>query len=161
MAEPVTVKCESAAAPSSGKKVLIVEDDQLSQRVSQAILEKAGYDVFLTTGGMEAINAALTQDFDLILMDIYMPGMDGLETTRLLRALEASEQKPRVPIVALTAHAIIGCREDCLRNDMDDYLTKPTTKAQLLRVVARWVESATENSFIKSTSPPEKVPAFE
>ncbi|MEM8923131.1 MAG: response regulator, partial [Actinomycetota bacterium] len=114
-------------------RVLVVEDNPTNQTVAMAMLERLGYHPDLATNGHQALNAMLGADYDLVLMDVQMPGLDGLEATRRMRGIERVRQ-PR--IVAMTANALKGDRERCLDAGMDDYLTKPidgdTLAAELL-----------------------------
>ena len=98
--------------------------------------ERAGYRVDECADGLEALEAIAGRDYDLVLMDVSMPRMDGLATTRCIR--ELGGRGARLPIIALTAHAMRGDRETCLAAGMDDYLTKPVTSQQLLQTLERW-----------------------
>ena len=89
---------------------------------------------------------------DLVLMDCQMPGMDGLSATRRWRDLEASQQRHRVPIIALTGEAQSGARATCLAAGMDDYLTKPASAAELRRMLARWAHPAAAGAAAASPS---------
>ncbi|MCA9757501.1 MAG: response regulator [Candidatus Eisenbacteria bacterium] len=117
-------------------RILLVEDNIVNQKVARRMLEKAGHRVDCAADGREAIRAASTLPYDLILMDCQMPEVDGLEATERIRALPAPAS--HVPIVALTANAIQGDRERCLAAGMDDYLSKPIQRDALLRMVEQW-----------------------
>lgn len=104
--------------------VLLVEDDSINQIVVGRMLKKLGYLYSIANNGVEAINLLKDKYFDLCLMDIQMPGMDGIQTTQILRSLEKSTGK-HLPIIALTAHALMGDREKFISLGMDDYLAKP------------------------------------
>ena len=104
--------------------VLLAEDNRVNQRLATRLLEKMGHHVTLTENGREAVAAANRHPFDLILMDVQMPEMDGLEATALIRANERVSGR-RVPILALTAHVMKGDREKCLAAGMDAYISKP------------------------------------
>lgn len=121
---------------SNGRSVLIVEDSPVNQRVAAAMLERAGYAVTVADDGRQALQVLEQSSFDLILMDIQMPRMGGEEAARVFRDREASRPGHYTPIVALTAHAMIGDRERCLAAGMDDYLSKPFTRKQLLDCVS-------------------------
>lgn len=110
--------------------VLLAEDNRINQKVAVALLEKAGHRVRVVSSGDEAIQESLDEDFDVILMDVQMPHMDGLETTRAIRRRE-SESGSRIWIIALTAHAMKGDRERCIEAGMDDYLAKPLNATEL------------------------------
>jgi signal transduction histidine kinase/DNA-binding response OmpR family regulator/CHASE3 domain sensor protein len=122
----------------SGLRVLLAEDNEFNQMVTQDMLRRWGYAVTTVSNGIAAVEAVRDGVFDLVLMDVQMPGMDGLEATRAIRAFE-SDQASHVPIVAMTAHALAGDREGCLAAGMDDYVAKPVRSADLLRVIRRVV----------------------
>jgi signal transduction histidine kinase len=105
-------------------RVLLVEDNRVNLRLAQALLKKRGWDVTAALNGREAVEACERETFDLILMDIQMPEMNGFEATELIRKRER-ERGTRVPVIALTAHAMKGDRENCLAHDMDSYISKP------------------------------------
>jgi CheY-like chemotaxis protein/two-component sensor histidine kinase len=128
-----------APAPPAGASlaVLVVEDNDINQEVARAMLEAAGHRVEVAGDGAEALKKHAAQRYDCVLMDCQMPGMDGYEATRRIRALEAERGAGRVPIVALTANAMSGDRERCAAAGMDDFLAKPFDSASLLAAVAR------------------------
>jgi signal transduction histidine kinase/DNA-binding response OmpR family regulator/HPt (histidine-containing phosphotransfer) domain-containing protein len=124
--------------------ILIAEDNEVNAEVTSAMLEAVGCKVQVAENGQLAVERLDTDRFDLVLMDCQMPIMDGFEATRRMRereeaALAAGQQDARLPIVALTAHAMQGDREKCLAAGMDEYLTKPFTKAEMSRVLKRWL----------------------
>jgi PAS domain S-box-containing protein len=125
-------KGDAASAPPL--RVLLAEDNRINQQLMLAILKKAGHAVALANNGREAVDAMRREDFDIILMDIQMPELDGVEATRQIRALPAA--KRGVPIIALTAHAMAGAKEQYLEAGMDDYVTKPIDPAALLAKLA-------------------------
>jgi len=131
-----------AAVPSerhvrpSGLRVLVAEDNAASRRVVLSILERTGARVDLVRNGREAVDAFSRAAYDVVLMDIQMPEMDGFEATRRIRAHER-DTGGHVPIVAITAHAMPGDRERCLAAGMDEYVTKPIRLADLDRLLAR------------------------
>jgi CheY-like chemotaxis protein len=118
-------------------RILLAEDSPVNQQVARRILEKYGHSVVIANNGRQALDAAMTQEFDIILMDVQMPEMDGLEATAALRELEEQSGK-HVPVIAMTAHAMTGDRERCLAAGMDDYLSKPIQISELLKVVDRY-----------------------
>jgi PAS domain S-box-containing protein len=129
-----------AVAPAPGGprlRILLAEDNPVNHRVAIRLLEKAGHAVTLANHGREAVEALEGAEFDLILMDVQMPEMDGFEATRVIREREADTGR-HMPIVAMTAHAMKGDRERCLAAGMDDYLAKPVQRSELERVLA-WV----------------------
>jgi two-component system, sensor histidine kinase and response regulator len=104
--------------------ILLAEDNPINQRLAIALLEKKGWRVTAVPSGEAVLTAVKEQDFDLVLMDVQMPDMDGLEATRRLRTMEAKSAR-RLPVIGLTAHAMKGDREKCLNAGMDDYVPKP------------------------------------
>ena len=113
-----------ASGAVSPLKILLAEDNIVNQKLALGILEKLGHQVVVAANGIEALQKNDQHDFDMVLMDVQMPEMDGLEATRELRQRESST-KSHVPVVAMTAHAMKGDRERCLAAGMDDYLCKP------------------------------------
>ena len=134
------------------KRVLLVEDNPDNQNLAKNILTKAGYRVHVADHGKMAVEAVQKFPYDLILMDIQMPVMDGFEATKAIRTLERTTDRERVPIIALTAHAIENYREKCIRNDMDDYLTKPIRKKMLLAKVESWIEETSQVRVVGSSN---------
>jgi PAS domain S-box-containing protein len=116
-------------------RVLLAEDNVVNQRVMVGILSRQGHTVVLAGNGKEALAALDREPFDLVLMDVQMPEMDGLEATGVFRRREQGTGH-RLPILALTAHAMKGDRERCLASGMDGYLTKPIQNQELLRAIA-------------------------
>lgn len=121
---------EHANASPSRLRVLLAEDNKTNQMFVNALLTKAGHQVVVTTNGHEAVDAMRREDFDVVLMDVEMPELDGLQATQQIRAMEMP--KSQIPIIALTAHAMSGAREEYLAAGMDDYLVKPVHPALLL-----------------------------
>lgn len=117
-------------------RVLVVDDHPANLKLLHTWLTDMGIDAKAVDNGQEAINCALQQPYDLIFMDIQMPGMNGLETAQAIRAAESRGQ--RVPIIALTAHALSSEREFWLRSGMDDYVSKPLQESQLLHILQQW-----------------------
>ena len=118
-------------------RVLAVDDNALNLRVVKELLENRGCTVVLADGGRRAVDAWQRERFDLVLMDVQMPELDGLDTCREIRAIEARRRVRRTPIVALTAHALAGDRERCLAAGMDDYLSKPLRSSALYELMER------------------------
>lgn len=119
-------------------EILVAEDDPVNQKVIQALLKEIGYASFLAKDGYEALEWLERKSFDLVFMDMQMPGMDGTETTRKIRAREEAEGLDRTPIFALTANAMKEHRDMCIEAGMDDYLSKPVTQAKLRSIIAEW-----------------------
>jgi len=122
--------------PSFDTRILLVEDNPANQRVIRAILRKVGLQVDLASNGQEAVEAVNTLPYDIVLMDISMPLMDGMEATRTIRKMGGINSQ--IPIVALTAHALKGDRERFIAIGMNDYLTKPLDKNAALSCIHRW-----------------------
>jgi CheY-like chemotaxis protein len=117
-------------------RVLLAEDNVINQRLAVRLLEKQGHTAVVATTGREALEVLREQAFDVVLMDVEMPDLGGLEATAALRAAERGAGR-RLPVVALTAHAMKGDRERCLAAGMDDYLAKPIKPQELGAVLAR------------------------
>ena len=120
-------------------KILLVDDMRINQVVGQEMLRDLGISAELANNGNEALDALNDNDYDLVLMDCQMPVMDGFEATGKIRSNQREQGVNAVPIIALTAHALEGDREACLAAGMNDYLSKPFTKADLAMVIARWL----------------------
>jgi CheY-like chemotaxis protein len=117
---------------------LLVEDNIVNQDVARFMLEACGCKVTVCDNGADAVLSLRKEDFDLVLMDCSMPGMDGYEATRRIRENE-KERGRHTPIIALTANVLGGVREHCLRAGMDDYLPKPFSKSELLAIMREWL----------------------
>jgi CheY-like chemotaxis protein/HPt (histidine-containing phosphotransfer) domain-containing protein len=120
-------------------RILIAEDIATNQEVALAILTKLGYRADAVSNGAAALAAIEKTAYDLILMDCEMPEMDGYEATRHIRQQEAAARKSRMPILALTAHAISGDRGKCMQAGMDDYLCKPIEPRRLAEALEKWL----------------------
>lgn len=120
------------------RRILIADDVDTNRRLVAAMLAASGTEIALAATGEEAVAKALSFDPDVILMDVSMPDMDGLEATRRIRQAEVTARRPATPIIAFTAHGMRGDRSKCLTSGMDDYLTKPVRKAALRNVVGKW-----------------------
>lgn len=123
-------------------RILLVEDNPVNQEVACGMLELLGYQTRVVENGRHAVAAAAEGEMDVILMDCQMPEMDGLTATGEIRRQAAAAGRRRIPIIALTAHAMQGDRDQCLAAGMDDYLTKPFTERQLREVLSKWVRRA-------------------
>jgi PAS domain S-box-containing protein len=117
--------------------VLVAENSPVNQRVALLVLEKEGHSVVIVSNGADALNAVTRESFDLILMDVQMPVMNGYEAARAIR-MQEQRMGRHTPIVALTAHAMKGDRERCVEAGMDDYTSKPIQAHDLYEVLARW-----------------------
>jgi signal transduction histidine kinase/ligand-binding sensor domain-containing protein/CheY-like chemotaxis protein len=120
-------------------RILLAEDNTVNQRLALRILEKQGYQVTVVFNGREAMEALAQHPFDLVLMDIQMPELDGLQTTQKIREAEQGSTR-HLPIVAMTAHAMKGDRDRCLSAGMDGYVSKPFQKEMLLAEIQRLVQ---------------------
>lgn len=129
----------ASAGRFAGKSVLLVEDDPISAEIARAMLTRCGIVTVCTGNGKEALGAFSRQRFDLVLMDCQMPVMDGFEATRRIRDTEAARAVAGTPIIAVTAHATDGYRQQCIAAGMDDYLSKPFDSAALEFLLQRWL----------------------
>lgn len=127
---------------TNGQHILLAEDNRENQILGRLFLQKGGYSVDLAENGEVAVQKIEAGAYALVLMDLDMPVLDGFEATDRIRAWEAEEGRDRVPIVALTAHAIKKIRDRCLSCGMDDYLAKPIDRATLLRKVSEALRRA-------------------
>jgi CheY-like chemotaxis protein/nitrogen-specific signal transduction histidine kinase len=141
-----TANVEARAAPthqpnahlhSSPQRVLLVEDAPINQTLATILLSRMGYDISIANNGVEAVEAFSSGPFDLILMDIQMPAMSGIEATEIIRAMEQASLKPRTPIIAVTANALKGDRERYMEAGMDGYVSKPIAVESLRSEIRR------------------------
>ena len=135
----------SQPGPSRPPRVLCVDDNPANLLLVQTLLDDMGAQVSTANSGYEALEKAQQQSFDLILMDVQMPGMDGRRTTEAIRQYESEHRQSPVPIVALTAHALANEKRALLQSGLDDYLTKPISERQLAQVVLKWTGLALRN----------------
>jgi two-component system sensor histidine kinase/response regulator len=119
-----------------GLRVLVAEDNQINRKVAVRMLERWGCRTDAVANGRQALDALAREAYDLVLMDVQMPEMDGFEATAEIRRREAGGR--RLPVIAITAHAMAGDRERCLAADMDDYLAKPISAGELFQKLVRW-----------------------
>ncbi len=144
-AAPMKVVPAPVAVKQTGGRnyrILLAEDNAINQRLVFAALRKQGHEIEVATNGHEVLAAVNRAAFDLILMDVQMPQMDGLEATVAIRTAERASGR-HVPIIAMTAHAMKGDMERCLGAGMDDYLTKPVDLDRLRESVRRWASKET------------------
>jgi CheY-like chemotaxis protein len=119
-------------------KILVAEDNLVNQKVAKRVLTHLGYEVDIVNNGLEAIRAIADKSYDLILMDIQMPEMDGLETTRYIRKQESELQLPSIAIVAMTANATDDDQNVCRDAGMSDYIGKPIQIDKLKSILQRY-----------------------
>ena len=132
---PVTTAAPPSEVATRPLRVLLAEDHKINQRLAILLLKSAGHEVEIADNGEEAVAAVVKDDFDVVLMDVQMPVLDGVQATKQIRALPPP--KGTIPIVALTAHAMAGAREEYLAAGMDDYLSKPLEPDALFAALAR------------------------
>jgi PAS domain S-box-containing protein len=125
-------------------RILLAEDNPTNQQVALGILEKLGFDADTAANGREAIRALEAVPYDIVLMDVQMPEMDGFEATRAIRSGKTGVLNPKIPIIAMTAHAMKGDRERCLEAGMDDYISKPIAPQALAEALEKWGEHPQE-----------------
>jgi len=129
----------------------LVEDNAINQQVATELLEQGGFVVTVAGNGKEGVQAVETSEFDLVLMDIQMPEMDGHEATQAIRKEPGFDA---LPIVALTAHAMAGEREKCLNSGMNDYLSKPIKSDHLYAVLTKWIKPGERSAPVNKELPP-------
>lgn len=129
------------------KKILLVEDNEMNRVVAETILNQYGATIYEAVNGMEAIDAIRARQYDIVLMDIQMPVMDGLEATRIIR----KDIQSNIPVIALTANAVKGEMEKCIQAGMNDYLSKPFEEEDLIRLIAKWLGRETHFGPAKAT----------
>ena len=125
-----------------GSKVLLVEDNDINQEVAAETLKLMGVNVYIASDGYEALEQIKTMDFELVLMDIQMPNLDGIETTKRVRKKKTASE---LPIVAMTAHAMLADVEKSLQAGMNDHLTKPIDPQLLFRALVKWIKPMTRD----------------
>jgi two-component system sensor histidine kinase/response regulator len=133
-------------ARRQGIRILLAEDNATNQQVALKILEKLGFRADAVADGRQAVEALRTGSYDIVLMDVQMPVMDGFEATRAIRSGQAKVPDPRIPIIAMTAHAMKGDRERCLEEGMDDYISKPIAPQALAEALGKWAAAPQERS---------------
>ena len=134
---PETIPLARQASFPRRLRILVVEDDECSSLLAIQILKNAGHDSAQASTGQAALDALTRSDFDLVLMDVKMPGMDGLEATRQIRNPQTAVRNHRIPVIALTAHAMKEDEAHCLQAGMNAYIAKPVTHSALLSIVER------------------------
>ncbi len=138
---PIVTRHRVREMRRSSVRILIAEDNITNQQVAMGILKKLGFHSDAVANGSEAVSALKAVPYDLVLMDVQMPEMDGLEATRRIRDPESRVLNPSIPIIAMTAHAMQGDRERCLEAGMNDYLSKPVIPKDLEKAIHRWAKT--------------------
>ncbi|MGF7173916.1 PAS domain S-box protein [Azospirillum doebereinerae] len=139
-----------------GRTVLLVEDNAINQQVACGLLELVGIEAIVVSSGEEALQSLREVKFDLVLMDVQMPGLDGYETTRRIRR---QLERVAMPIVAMTAHTMAGDREHCLESGMNDHVSKPIDPEALYATLARWLKPSRSLGMAPSAAASAPVPA--
>jgi PAS domain S-box-containing protein len=147
--------------PAMQGRILLADDSPANQMVAMAMIRDSGCSVDTANNGLEAVEAVRTLPYDLVLMDISMPEMDGLAATMAIRSLPGD--RGRLPIIAMTAHAIVGDREKFLQAGMSDYISKPITKNRLYEILNQWLpgEQITMHEDMQPTSTPAHTPVLD
>jgi PAS domain S-box-containing protein len=120
-------------------RILVAEDNPVNQKVAQALLRKMGLQSDVVANGQQAVNALCSISYDLVLMDCQMPEMDGYEATSLIRRQGSKALNPGIPIIAMTALAMQGDREKCIKAGMNDFIAKPVLRRELVKILAKWL----------------------
>jgi CheY-like chemotaxis protein/HPt (histidine-containing phosphotransfer) domain-containing protein len=163
LGHPETVPSPLAVTPAVPQArslhILLAEDNRTNQTVATRLLQKMGHSTVVAGNGKEALLLLTTQRFDLVLMDIQMPEMDGLTATRKIRESEKETQQ-RLPIIAMTAHAMKGDRERCIEAGMDGYVSKPISSRDLAEAIASILHPQGESTPVISmeVKPPDPTP---
>ncbi len=137
ISSPESGSSRAGEEPRTGRRILVAEDNDVNRLIAVSYLTRAGYSVDAATDGQQAIDAVKREAYDLILMDAHMPILDGTEATRRIRRM--APPRSTIPVIALTASTLAGAREKYLAVGMNDYLSKPFKREELLDVVARWL----------------------
>ena len=163
----VQIEATPAVAQPLGGHALLVEDNPVNRQVAQRLLTLLGLSFALAENGKEALERIESEAFDVVLLDCQMPVMDGYTAVRILRQNETAKSSRHMPVIAMTANAMAGDREKCLRAGMDDYLSKPLNRALLEQTLRRWIPAGA-TSRTRSAAPaaaavpqrPSPAPAF-
>ncbi len=146
----------AAANPDARSlKILLAEDSLVNQKLAVGILERRGHRVAVAENGRQALEMTAAEAFDLVLIDVQMPEMDGLDATRALREREAAAASARLPVIAMTAHAMPGDRDRCLDAGMDGYVTKPIRADDLLAAITQLISAVPAAAALQSSAQPD------
>lgn len=152
--EPMDTKRLRRRRLAGSTRILLAEDNRINQKVAVGLLEKFGFSCDVVSNGVQAVKALATRAYDLVLMDVQMPEMDGYSATRAVRRFTGRSSSRRVPIIAMTAHAMQDDREKCLQAGMDDYLAKPVTADALRDKLDTWLARLENDRAGSKTTPP-------
>ncbi len=149
---PIITRYGLEEAKKGRVRILVAEDNVVNQKVALHILQKLGYRADAVADGREAVMALETIPYDLVLMDVQMPQMDGFEATGVIRDPASRVRNHHIPVIAMTAHAMKGDREKCLEAGMDDYVSKPVTALALNEILEKYLQSETVST-VPATGP--------
>ena len=149
---PIITRYGLEEAKKRRVRILVAEDNVVNQKVALHILQKLGYRADAVADGREAVMALETIPYDLVLMDVQMPQMDGFEATGVIRDPASRVRNHHIPVIAMTAHAMKGDREKCLEAGMDDYVSKPVTALALNEILEKYLQSETVST-VPATGP--------
>lgn len=159
---PTAAPREEVRSSYAGKRVLVTDDNEINRLVASELLSVAGFECDMAETGKEAFEKVMTKRFDMVLMDCEMPEMDGFEATGKIREWEKKVSIPTIPIIALTANAVLGDRQRCIEAGMNDYVTKPLDRKELFASIDRLLFPETQTpTTTPSSNSPRTVPTFE
>ncbi|WP_320041941.1 PocR ligand-binding domain-containing protein [uncultured Desulfobacter sp.] len=154
---PIMTRQTIPKLQNTGGRILLAEDNITNQQVAKGILQKLGLSVDTVANGADAVDALTRNHYDIVLMDVQMPEMDGMEATRKIRNPRSATLNPNIPIIAMTAHVMAGDRETCLEAGMDDYISKPVNQRILADKLKQWMPDTHRDH----TTRPSSRPAFD
>lgn len=146
--ENTAVSMRNGTGPRVRYNILLAEDEPINRELIKTIIERENWKVTAVENGEEALAALKKIAFDLVLMDIRMPGMNGFDATTAIREKEKNSEK-HIPVIALTAYAIGGFREECLAHGFDDYISKPFRQEELVRAIEKHLEKSRQRRRLK------------
>ncbi len=127
------------------RRILVADDDRLSRLLTQNLFERLGFEVVVVGGGRAAVDAAVSQDFDAIIMDCQMPDLDGFQATAAIREHQGASRQPSTPIIGLSVRAMEGDADLAIAKGMDAYMTKPVSERKVSAALAQvWTEGGSE-----------------